>query len=327
MAENRGEAVSTDCTFDVRPYRRPFVRPLHTHHGLWREREGAIVRLRDRRFEPARESFGEIAPLPWFGSETLAEALDYCRSLPEQMSSATIAAIPDRLPATRFAIESAWRALSRPSQPFSGQLCGLLPTGAAALEACDELLETGFATLKWKIGVTSAREEMRWCEQLRDRLPASVQLRLDANGGLNRESATKWLYLCDRLAIEFLEQPLPPTELSAMFSLANQYSTPLALDESVATLSQLREICQRNWPGIVVIKPAIAGSPSQLIELCRNYSLDVVLSSALETSVGRAAALSLAEAIGTQRALGFGVDRWFPPESIAWPQELWQTSF
>ncbi|PSR16406.1 hypothetical protein C8255_17945, partial [filamentous cyanobacterium CCP3] len=56
----------------VRQYRRRFLKPLHTAHGLWIWREGLLVRLQD---SLDRVGYGEIAPIPWFGSETLEEAL------------------------------------------------------------------------------------------------------------------------------------------------------------------------------------------------------------------------------------------------------------
>ena len=77
-------------SFDFRPYRRPFLRPLETHHGLWSDREGIIIRLRpspatDTSTPQLQESllsrqgaFGEIAPVPWFGSETLEQAIAFC---------------------------------------------------------------------------------------------------------------------------------------------------------------------------------------------------------------------------------------------------------
>ena len=68
-----------------------------------------------------------------------------------------------------------------------------------------------------------------------------------------------------------------------MSELSNQYSTPLALDESVATLTQMQACYQRGWQGIFVIKPAIAGFPSQLRKFCQEHKIDAVFSSVFET--------------------------------------------
>ena len=123
-----------------------------------------------------------------------------------------------------------------------------------------------------------------------------------------------------------------------MQQLSAQYRTPLALDESVATLPQLQACCDRGWQGIVVLKPAIAGFPSQLRQVCCDRALDWVLSSVFETAIGRQTIFQLAADLRTEavrqgrplvsRALGFGLHHWFPPDdplSTAKAETLWQS--
>jgi len=50
---------------------------------------------------------GEIAPIPWFGSETLEDALNSCSQLGNTVTEEDIMHIPDSLPACQFAFESA----------------------------------------------------------------------------------------------------------------------------------------------------------------------------------------------------------------------------
>jgi O-succinylbenzoate synthase len=86
----------------------------------------------------------------------------------------------------------------------------------------------------------------------------------------------------------------------------------LAIDESVATLSQLRECYQKGWRGIFVIKPAIVGSPSQLRKFCQETAIDAVFSSVFETTIGRQAGLRLAAELSLKhRAVGYGTSQWF----------------
>ncbi|MBD2592820.1 o-succinylbenzoate synthase [Nostoc spongiaeforme FACHB-130] len=91
--------------FEFRPYQRKFARPLTTHHGVWDIREGIILRLVN---EAGNVGWGEIAPISWFGSETLEQALNFCRQLPKEITSETIFAIPYDLPACQFGFESAF---------------------------------------------------------------------------------------------------------------------------------------------------------------------------------------------------------------------------
>jgi O-succinylbenzoate synthase len=79
---------------EFRPYQRPFARVLSTSHGNWEVREGIILRLTD---ENRRIGWGEIAPIPWFGSETLEQAKEFCQQLPPEITATDIFSIPDEL--------------------------------------------------------------------------------------------------------------------------------------------------------------------------------------------------------------------------------------
>ncbi|GAX42973.1 mandelate racemase/muconate lactonizing protein [Tolypothrix sp. NIES-4075] len=89
--------------FEFRPYRRRFLRPLTTSHGTWDIRDGIILCLSDE----TNIGWGEIAPISWFGSETIEQALSFCRQLPTEITEETIFSIPDELPACQFGFESA----------------------------------------------------------------------------------------------------------------------------------------------------------------------------------------------------------------------------
>jgi len=190
----------------------------------------------------------------------------------------------------------------------------LLPAGKAALQAWQTLWNQGYRTFKWKIGVYPMPDEIEIFHALTQTLPASAKLRLDANGGLSYEDANYWLWTCDRrlpVEIEFIEQPLPVEQFEGMQELSYCYATPIALDESVATLQQLEACYQQGWRGIFVIKAAIAGSPKRLRQFCHEHKIDAVFSSVFETTVGRKAALKLAAELSPQnRAAGFGINHW-----------------
>jgi len=322
--------------FEFRPYRRQFKRPLQTSHGNWNIREGIILRLSHE----GQVSWGEIAPISWFGSETLEQALDFCHQLPTEITFETIFSIPATLPACQFGFESAFSPpcplIPLPPLPLSG----LLPAGEAALNQWEILWNQGYRTFKWKIGVAPMQAELKIFHQLVQALPASAQLRLDANGGLSYSEANEWLRACDRVSlelarakprsclrrnVEFLEQPLPVAQFDAMLELSDRYSTPLALDESVATLEQLEASYQRGWRGVFVIKPCIAGSPSRLRQFCSEHEIDAVFSSVFETTIGRLAALKLAVELSRyNRAVGFGIDCWFDEDDETWLEQLWK---
>jgi len=306
--------------------------------------------------ETGQVAWGEIAPLPWFGSESFEQAEDFCQQLGNVVTEETIFSIPAALPACQFGFESAWEALqeqipensleagsrrvdSHLSLDSSSFPCpsflnpklkssGLLPTGEAALEAWQGLWHQGYDTFKWKIGVAPIEAELKLFNQLIQALPSEAKLRLDANGGLSKSEAEAWLQVCDggdRAKVEFLEQPLPVEQFDALLKLSHQYSTPIALDESVSTLKELESCYQQGWRGIFVIKAAIAGSPKRLRHFCQTYEIDSVFSSVFESAIGRQAALQLAAKLShPNRAIGFGINHWFAEDDETWLENLWK---
>ncbi len=337
----------------LRPYCRPFRQPLHTHHGPWLERQGWLLRLSD---DTGAVGWGEIAPIPWFGTESWTAAARYLKSLvvspwernpcptdrtspltpptphppwgqvelgPALRGEVTVdhlLTVPDALPTCQFGLGAALADLHQPIPPLfltPAQCCALLPSGPAALETWPALWDRGHRTFKTKIAVAPLVTELAWVANLLTVLPPTATLRLDANGGLTRATAETWLQHCQRWGdrLEFLEQPLPPTDWQGLKILGDRFPAQVALDESVATLTQLRAVAVADWRGTVVIKPAIAGPPQGWIEIGQRYSLQPILSSALETAVGRQAALQgwarWLQGGGSHRALGFGIDHWF----------------
>ncbi|BBD53479.1 o-succinylbenzoate synthase [Planktothrix agardhii] len=310
--------------FQFQPYQRPFKTPLKTAHGIWNIREGIILNLTNKQ---GNIGWGEIAPLSWFGSETLEDAIAFCQKLPSIISTETIFTISDSLPACQFGFESALIELnSNPLVDLSKlQYSGLLPTGEIVLNTWKTLFQQGYQTLKWKIGVDEITTEINIFKQLVKIVietlssPQKIRLRLDANGGLTFEQAEYWLETCDLInanqdliEIEFLEQPLSISQLDLMLELCDRYSTSLALDESVANLQQLNSCYQQGWLDIFVIKPAIFGSPRKLKNFCQKNKIDTVFSSVFETDIGQNSALKIAsELLLYNRAVGFGINHWF----------------
>jgi o-succinylbenzoate synthase len=297
--------------FQFNIYQRPFKQPLLTSHGIWQIREGIIISLNNG----VKIAQGEIAPLSWFGSETMSEAIEFCQQLGETISIQDINTIPDNFPACQFGLESALLGLnSFDSNIHVNDLdcCYLLPAGKSALTAWQAIYQRqGNNTFKWKIGVYPLEQEIKILQQLVKILPPKVQLRLDANGGLDLTQTKKLLTVTDSLkTIEFIEQPLPPEGLAQMLQLSQEHTTLLGLDESVANFPKLRFAHQQGWSGIFVVKAAIMGFPSRLIAYCQQHSLDVVFSSVLETEIGRNAVLSLAQQLDHPRAVGFGVNHY-----------------
>jgi O-succinylbenzoate synthase len=87
-----------------RRYALPFRVPVRTAHGPWAVREGFIVRVTDA---TGAVGYGEIAPVPRFGTETVDEAAAVLQALGGQIGETQIAALPVQLSSTRHGLRSA----------------------------------------------------------------------------------------------------------------------------------------------------------------------------------------------------------------------------
>lgn len=303
--------------FTHRRFNLPFRQPVRTAHGVWLEREGLLLRLES---ETGGVSFGEVAPIPWFGTETVDEAEEVCRELGADVNLAKCEAVPERFGCLRFALASALRGDAADSIKGKKALsvAALLPTGKAALEAVGPKAEAGFRTFKWKVGVADIADELLMLDDLIAKLPNGAKLRLDANGAWDRRKAERWLECCAERPVEFIEQPCY-AEVSQggasrsrmddmLLGLANDYPTPIALDESVVSAGDVVRWLERGWAGVFVVKPALLGDVASVMAQLEKAKARVVFSSALETALGAKAALQLAFVFnGEPRALGFGV--------------------
>jgi O-succinylbenzoate synthase len=303
--------------FSHRPYRLPFRSSLRTARGVWTARSGVIVRLEN---EQGALGWGEAAPLEGFGTESAEEAAAACAALGCDGESSRLAALPRRLVCLRSALASALAEVGRPAgSPEAGRarpgylaVAALLPAGRQALAQAGEKAVAGFRTFKWKVGAGDPADEIALLDDLCAVLPEGSRLRLDANGAWDRRRAELWLGRCAERPVEYVEQPVAPDARGAddlLFGLAEDYPTPLALDESLSGEGAVDRWLDAGWPGLFIVKPSVlGGAPEQIARLQSSAGDRVVFSSALETVVGARAALRMAFAWpGRTAASGFGV--------------------
>jgi o-succinylbenzoate synthase len=327
-AAGRYDVARVRLRFQFRRYRLPFRTAVRTAHGPWAEREGLIVRLED---EAGAVGFGEAAPLPQFGTETVDEDEAGARAIGEWTESETLAAVPERLACLRNALACARAGVAlvsderlenskgpvkdRPYLPVAA----LLPAGRAALAQISPRGEIGFRVFKWKVGVGDPADEIALLDDVCAALPSGAKLRLDANGAWDRRRAERWLERCADRPIEFVEQPIAAEARGAadvLLGLAGDYPTPIALDESLVRDGDVERWIGAGWSGVFVVKPLLLADVDTALARLAKAKADVVFSSALETAVGARAALRMAfgwkgkpDATGAPliRALGFGV--------------------
>jgi O-succinylbenzoate synthase len=298
-----------------RRYGLPFRVAVRTAHGRWAKREGLLVRLES---EQGRTGWGEAAPLPWFGTETVEQAESACRAMGAEIEEGRLGApagmrcLNAALAAARLDLEggAGLKAGGNPDRD-NYPVAALLPAGRPALAHLRRSAEADFRTFKWKVGAGDPGDEMALLDDVCAALPAGGRLRLDANGAWDRRGAERWLALCADRPVEFVEQPVAPDASGAedlLRGLARDYPTPLALDESLAADRDIERWLELGWSGVFVVKPSLLEDPAASLGRLAAAGAAVVFSSALETGVGARSALRTAFAWQGQRlALGFGV--------------------
>lgn len=300
----------------IKPYRRTFRQPLRTARGQWAVREGFIVRIG----ENDRVSYGEIAPIPDFGTETVAQAGAFL----DKWSQNPDLEVPSELSCCAFGISAAKVGASRTACE-SHQIAALLPAGKAALEVLPIKVVKGHSVFKWKIGVEPLAVELEILKSLVGQIPSAGWLRLDANGGLSDGEYTQWLTALApfRDKVEYLEQPLAVGQEARMLALAERSAVPIALDESLNGANGVHWL--ENWLGPLVVKPALMGDVDTLLGRLRPVADRVVLSSVFETGVGVANALSFVGQLPRMnRALGFDTCDAFDDGLNLSPEDVWK---
>src|SRR5689334_21205972 len=157
----------------------------------------------------------------------------------------------------------------------------------------------GCTTAKVKVaepGQTLADDQAR-LEAVRDALGPDGRIRVDANGGWSVEEAVTAIRLLDTAAggLEYAEQPCATVEDLALVRRA--VDVPIAADESIRRAADPYRVRDLEAADIAVLKVQPLGGVRACLRIAADIGLPVVVSSALETSVGIAAGLALAAAL------------------------------
>lgn len=171
-----------------------------------------------------------------------------------------------------------------------------LPAGPEeALAAAAGLVEAGYRRLKLKVtpdrGLDAARA-------IRAAHP-DVALAADGNGSFAH--ALDALRDLDGLGLEFIEQPLAPSDIGGHAALRRSCATPIGLDESVASPPAAREAVEARAADALNIRPALCGGHLEalrILELCREAGVGAWCGGYLEAGVGRAHAVAFARQPG-----------------------------
>lgn len=184
------------------------------------------------------------------------------------------------------------------------------------------LASGGCRTAKVKVAEPgqSLSDEMARLEAVRDALGPSGAIRVDANAAWDVDTAVARLFVLDRAAggLEYAEQPVPSVDDLAV--LRRRTHVPIAADESIRRAQDPLAVARAGAADVVVLKVQPLGGVRACLDLAEAIGLPVVVSSALESSVGLAAGIALAAALPElPYACGLATAQLFTADLVAEP--------
>ena len=305
--------------FEVTPYSIPFLKPWQTAGKTYTHREGIWLKVQWQGFI----GNGEAAPLLNFSRENLKEihyALEGFHKAIEgenydfEELQVLIEVHTQDLPSARFALETAvFDVLAQESNKSLAEYLNphyrsqIAVNGIAGLHQPSD----GFNVIKVKVGFRNLFDEIENMEYLTQAYGETVQFRLDLNAALDLPRAIRFCKEMEKFSIDYIEQPLPEDNLEDLAELRFHTTIPIAVDESLTDYTSAKKLIAMQAADVFIIKPMISGGFSEcrkIIELAKSENIRSVITTSLETSIGRAACLHLAAANEIIEPCGLATD-------------------
>jgi o-succinylbenzoate synthase len=297
--------------------------PIATARGPIDTREGAVLELTT---ESGLLGYGEALPLAGFGAESPDRSSEALSGLARELIGRDIEdldalldlveALAPEAPAARSAVDvalfdlaarargiSVASLLAEPGRPRDQVDVNALVYAerpeTVAREAASAVAQ-GFRTVKLKVGALSLELDEARVAALRDSVGDAVKIRLDANGGWKEPEAEQAIARFSPYRIELLEQPVEARDLAGLARLSAASPIPIAADEALSGGRATNEIFACYAASVLVLKPAALGglrASQRIAARARAVGWGVVVTSALDSAIGLAAALQLAAAL------------------------------
>lgn len=157
----------------------------------------------------------------------------------------------------------------------------------------------GCTTAKVKVAERgqALADDIARVEAVRDALGPDGLIRVDANGAWDVDAALVAIAALDRAAggLEYVEQPVASVEDLAV--VRRRAAVPIAADESIRRAEDPYRVRDLEAADIAVLKVQPLGGVRACLRIAEDIGMPVVVSSAIESSVGIAAGVALAAAL------------------------------
>ncbi|MEX0647097.1 MAG: enolase C-terminal domain-like protein [Balneolaceae bacterium] len=302
----------------------PFRSVFKTGAGDFLQRSGTLIHFSDH----STQILAEASPLPGFSRESLADVKESCTRykvdidhfLLSDFSVARLRSflqtLPD-IPSFQFALSYlGLEIISERRQvpfhvllerPFTRNLKVNVVIGGGDMQQVKSKIEKGvkkgFNTFKIK-APHPAEPLAKKLEQLYIKFPG-IKFRLDANQTWPVQKLDQISSLFSGLPVEYIEEPVStfgPEKLSDIISACR---IPIALDESINSLSMVGSALKNYPETTLIIKPSLFGNLFDLIETICRFSTplsNIIITTTIEARIGRSMIASIASVIGDPQA-------------------------
>ncbi len=317
----------------------PLKSPFSTHLQTVNERESIIVEMIDHN---GHVGLGECVAFssPWYTEETIQtcwatlvnwlipSVLHKKLTKPEEVIELLQHVKGNRM--AKAALDSAswdlfakreelplWKLLKGVRQEIDA---GIVLTGALD-DSMEKRLENAmlqsYKRVKIKIDettdVTALKELVSYY--------SSIQFFADANGIFNRlgiEALKKF----DEVGLTLIEQPFKDDEWTLHKEASQVMRTPIALDESIRSIDDVKRMIDMKAGQIIVLKPGRVGGVSESIrihELAAEHGIPIWIGGMIELGVSKAHNLALASLPQVKYPGDFSASNHFWEEDIVKP--------
>ncbi len=156
-----------------------------------------------------------------------------------------------------------------------------------------ELLDRGFDCIKLKIGAIDFEDELDLLKYIRSQFsPELVEIRVDANGGFQPDTALEKLKKLSEYELHSIEQPIRQGQFLEMARLCDVTPLPIALDEEligVFDVADKKRLLEQIQPQYIILKPSLIGGfrgSKDWIDVAKSTNIDWWITSALESNIG-----------------------------------------
>ncbi|HYC49158.1 MAG TPA: enolase C-terminal domain-like protein [Burkholderiales bacterium] len=271
----------------------PLTKPYRLAFGAVERYDTIVVTATH---DSGRTGLGEATVLTGYTDETIDDAWSVAKrfassllDMPAAAGRAALRELAGTHPFTATAFGTALEMLDAPERfrapALSVPLVGLVDAKGheAIARQLDALLETGYRTVKIKVGF-DVGADLEFVRAVQRAGRSRVRIRIDANQGYTAEQGVAFVRGLEPDSIELFEQPCAAGDWDAHRAVARASGVPLMLDESIYGLPDIEKAASLECAQFIKVK------------LMKFVTLDAL-----------AGAIERIQALGMQAVLGNGV--------------------